>query len=252
MIPRQRRSFRRILLSAGLVALPSMARAGDPSLYLEGGLGAKQGDFGSPTLSRLGLAYGTLGYASDRFDLSLSVPYLRLQTSGGGQDTTASGLGDVLVRGVRRLVPETESGFSLDGALAVKFPTADQAKGLGTGQLDVGGFLGLHQRWDRIQATLIGGWIQGQPGDALSGAATADGIYTAGVGLTYLTERGRYSVAYEARGAQYAGVPAPREASLGLFRMLTERLALKGSFILGLNDGSPRTSVGLGVVYWPR
>lgn len=252
MIRRTTVSFRRAALLAALALLPTLARADEPALYLEGGLGAKQGDFGSPTLSRLGLAYGTLGYASSRFDLSLSVPYLRLQTSGGGQDATASGLGDVLVRGVRRLVPETESGFSLDGALAVKFPTADQTKGLGTGQMDVGGFLGLHQRWDRVQATLIGGWIQGQPGDALASAATANGIYTAGAGLTYLTERGRYSVAYEARGAQYAGVPAPREASLGLFRMLTERLALKGSFILGLNDGSPRTSFGVGVVYWPK
>ncbi len=252
MIRRRTVSFRRAALLVALALLPSLAHADEPALYLEGGLGAKQGDFGSPTLSRLGLAYGTLGYASSRFDLSLSVPYLHLQTSGGGQDATASGLGDVLVRGIRRLVPETESGFSLDGALAVKFPTADQAKGLGTGQLDVGGFLGLHQRWNRVQATLIGGWIQGQPGDALSSTATANGIYTAGIGLTYLAERGRYSVAYEARGAQYTGVPAPREASLGLFRMLTERLAIKGSFILGLNDGSPRTSFGLGVIYWPK
>lgn len=252
MISRPSRSFYRLLVATGLAALPSLAHAGDPALYLEGGLGAKQGDFGSPTLSRLGLAYGTIGYASDRFDVNLSVPYLRLQTSGGGQDATATGLGDVLVRGIRRLVPETESGFSLDGALAIKFPTADQAKGLGTGQLDVGGFLGLHQRWDQIQATLIGGWIQGQPGSALSNAATANGVYTAGFGLTYLAARGRYSVAYEARGTQYAGVPAPREVSLGIFRMVTDRLAIRGSFIAGLNDGGPRTSVGVGIVYWPK
>lgn len=229
-----------------------MAHAGDPALYLEGGLGAKQGDFGSPTLTRLGLAYGTIGYASDRFDVNLSVPYLRLQTSGGGQDASSSGLGDVLVRGIRQFVPETASGFSLDGALAVKFPTADRNKGLGTGQLAAGGFLGLHQRWDRIQVTLVGGWIQSQPGEALANVTTTNGLYTAGTALSYLTARGRYSVAFEARGAQYAGVPAPREVSLSVFRMVTDRVAIRGSFIAGLNDGGPRTSVGVGIVYWPK
>ena len=234
-----------------MALLAPLAHAGEPALYLEGGLGAKQGDFGSPTLSRLGLAYGTVGYASSRFDLSLTVPYLHLQTSGGGQDASASGVGDVLVRGVRRLVPETDSGFSLDGALAVKLPTADEQKGLGTGQTDIGGFLGLHQRWGQLQATLVGGWIQSQAGTALASVATANGIYTAGAGLSFLTEQGRYSASFEARGAQYAGVPAPREISLDAFRMLNPSFALKGSFTLGLNDGSPRTSVGLGVVYWP-
>ncbi len=236
----------------GVALLGSPMRAGEPALYLEGGLGAKQGDFGTPVTSRLGLAYGSLGYASDRFDVSVSVPYLRLQTSGGGQDATETGLGDVLLRGVRRLIPETEEGYSLDGALAVKLPTADSAKSLGTGQTDVGGFLGLHQRWDRLQATLVGGWIQGSTGGPLAPVTTASGIYSAGVGLTYLGEQGRYSVGFQARGAQYAGIPAPREATLDVFRMLTARLALKGSLILGLNDGSPKTSVGLGVVYWPK
>ena len=94
--------------------------------------------------------------------------------------------------------------------------------------------------------------IEGSGNTIVNNALYARELALAGIGLTYLAERGRYSVAYEARGAQYAGVPAPREASLGIFHMLTDRLALKGSFILGLNDGSPRTSVGLGVVYWPR
>lgn len=247
-----RRRLRQTTLLLNLALLASLVRAAEPALYLEGGLGVKQGNFGTSVTSRLGLAYGSLGYASDRFDVSLSVPYLRLQTSGGGQDVIESGLGDVLLRGARRLVPETEEGFSLDGVLAVKLPTADSNKGLGTGQTDVGGFLGLHQRWDRIQATLTGGWIQGSTGGNLAPVTTSSGAYAAGIGLTYIGERGRYSMGFQARGAQYVGLPAPREATLDLFRMVGARTALRGSVILGLNDGSPRTSFGLGVVYWPQ
>ncbi len=212
----------------------------------------KQGDFGTPVTSRLGLAYGSLGYASDRFDLSLSVPYLSLRTSGGGQDDIETGLGDLLLRGVRRLVPETEGGFSLDGVVAVKLPTADSAKGLGTGQTDIGGFMGLHQRWDRLQATLMGGWVKGSTAGSLEPVTTANGAYSAGAGLAYLGNRGRYSVGFQVRGAQYAGHPAPREATLDVFRIIAPRLAMRGSLVLGLNDGSPRTSLGIGVVYWPQ
>lgn len=251
---RSRVLWRALWIVSGVIALvlaSTRLKAQEATLYLEGGFGHKQGDFGTSTLSKLDLAYGTLGYASPTFDLNVTVPVLRLEAQGAGQDVSNIGLGDILIRGVHRFVRETPSGFAFDGGLALKLPTANSDKGLGTGRADIGGFVSLHQRWDRIQATLLGGWIQSASASDTASQYTRTGVYTTGLGLSYYADSAKYSIAYEARGALYQGIPAPRELSLGIFKMLNPNLALRGSFIAGLNDGSPRTSVGLGLVYWP-
>jgi hypothetical protein len=234
-----------------LVLASTCLKAQEPALYLEGGVGHKQGDFGTSTLSKLNLAYGTVGYASSTFDLNVTVPVLNLSAQGGGVDASSSGLGDILVRGQHRFVPETASGFSLDGGLALKLPTANSDKGLGTGKVDAGGYLAVHQRWDRVQMNLLGGWIQSGSASGTTIPATRDGIYIAGVGLSYYADTAKFSVGYEARGALYTGTQAPREIALDVFKMLSPKLAMKASYIAGLTDGSPKTSLGLGLVYWP-
>lgn len=245
---------RALWIVVGVVALvlaSTCLKASEPALYLEGGLGRKRGDFGTPIVSQLSVAYGTLGYASSTFDLNITVPVLRLEERGGGLSDAATGVGDVLLRAVRRLVPETESGFAFDGGLAIKLPTANSDKGLGTGRADAGGFFAAHQRWDRFQVTLLGGWIQSAARNGATGQTNPNGLYTAGVGLSYYLERTKCAIAYEARGPQYTGVVGARELSLDVFHLMGQRLALKGSFIAGLNDGAPKTSFGLGLVYWP-
>ena len=251
---RSRALWRTLWIVGGVIALvlaSTCLKAQEPALYLEGGIGHKQGDFGTSTLNKLDLAYGTVGYASSTFDLNVTVPFLRLDAQGGGQDVSNAGLGDILIRGIHRFVPETASGSAFDGGVALKLPTANSDKGLGTGRTDFGGFMSFHQRWDRIQATLLGGWIQSASMNDAASQYTSNGIYTAGVGLSYYADSAKFSVAYEARGALYQGTAAPREISLGLFKMLNPKLALRAAFITGLNDGSPKTSVGLGLVYWP-
>ena len=240
-----------LLGMTALVLASTHLGAGEPALYVEGGLGRKRGDFGTPIVSQLSAAYGIVGYASSAFDLNVTLPVLRLEVQGGGQSDSATGVGDILLRGVRRLVPETESGFAFDGGLALKLPTANRDKGLGTGKTDVGSFFAAHQRWDRLQFTLLGGWIQSASMNDAASQTTRNGIYTVGAGLSYYMERTKCSMAYEARGSQYPGVAGPREVSLDVFHLMGQRLALKGSFIAGLSDGSPKTSFGLGLVYWP-
>ena len=252
--PKPHSRGRALWIVMGVVALvlaSTCLKASEPALYLEGGLGRKRGDFGTPIVSQLSAAYGTVGYASSTFDLNVTLPVLRLEVQGGGQSDSATGVGDVLFRGIRRFVPETDSGFAFDGGLALKLPTANSDKGLGTGKTDVGGFLAAHQRWDRLQIMLLGGWIQSASMNNATTQTTRSGIYTVGAGLSYYLERTKCSIAYEARGSQYSGVAGPREVSLDVFHLMGQRLALKGSFIAGLSDGSPKTAFGLGLVYWP-
>jgi hypothetical protein len=233
-------------LAAAALACPG-APAPRPRFYLEGGVGHQQGDFGSATSSRLDLAYAGAGWFSAAYDVNVSVPVLRLRNQGGGEDDASTGLGDVLVRGVRRVLPVTASGRSLDASAALKLPTASSAKGLGTGHLDLGGFLALNQRWGRYQGTLVAGWIEG----AATEPESRGGIYTMGAGLARATGRGKYTLTWLARGAQVPGTPAPRELVLDVYQVLERRLALKGTCSAGLNDGAPRFGLGFGLVYYP-
>lgn len=246
--PTRRRLHRRAL---GLLAAAALGAGGlaaaVPDLYLEAGAGRRQGDFGTATTSTLDLAYAAVGLVSSRYDVNLTLPWLDLRDRGGGQDHSASGVGDLLLRGVRRLRPEGPGGTSVDGGLSLKLPTADRTRGLGTGRLDLGGFAALNQRWDRLQASLMAGWIQSPsaPED------TRTGVPVAGLGLSWYAARGKYSVSWQVRGAVETGTPAARELSLDAYQTLGLRTALKATFSAGLGDGAPSRSYGLGLVYYP-
>ena len=134
---------------------PLAAGAEDGRSYLDMSAGYKTGDFGTPTRSDLYYVMPTLGYVAPRYDVSVAVPYLSMSNKTNGATTSESGIGDVILRGGRVFVPEGRDGFSLDGALAVKLPTADKNKGLGTGETDYGVFLSLHQRFDKTKLSLL-------------------------------------------------------------------------------------------------
>jgi len=236
---------------AVLAALAPAALGAQAATYLEAGLGRRQGDYGLGASNRLDMAYGTVGLASIRYDLSVTVPYLRLELPENGQNRTITGMGDVLVRGMRRILPETLGGFAVDGGLAVKLPTASSDKGLGTGLTDVGGFLAVHHRWDRIQVSAYGGWIQSSSDRDAAGEPVRRGIYTAGLGLSYQGLRSKVALACLGKGALYPGTPAPRELTLDVYRSLRYPFTLGASFSAGLNDGAPRTQLGLSLMYRP-
>jgi len=159
------------------------------------------------------------------------------------------GLGDVVVRGIYRFLPENEDGWSLDGVGAVKLPTASDTKGLGTGRTDVGGFLALHQRLGIFRWTLLGGWIQGASTNqiGLAGDLTS-GAYVVGLSGSWYLDRNRWGVSFEARGATFQGVPGAKDISLDVFHPFTSKWGMKAIFTAGLSDGGPKQSVGVALV----
>lgn len=90
-------------------------------------------------------------YRTDGYSLRLTVPYLRVDAPegtiiegpggqpipGDGPDTTESGLGDVVLGlTVFDIWNAADGSMALDLGGRVKFGTADEAKGLGTGETD--------------------------------------------------------------------------------------------------------------------
>jgi hypothetical protein len=230
-----------------LIAVPALAApAQEGRGYLELGGGYKTGDFGTPVRSNLYYFSPILGYISPRYEVSITVPYLFLSNSSGGSTSSESGIGDIILRGGRVLVPEGKSGFSLDGALAVKLPTADEAKGLGTGETDYGAFLSAHQRVDKFKLSLLTGYIKvGDPP-----LINFNDIYLYGIGISRIFGNTELLASFEGRRAIIPGAQNPQEINVGFFHVLNVDWAVKGGTFAGLNKGGPDFGLNFGVVRW--
>lgn len=233
-----------VLALSCLLASPARALPGRGYLDVDGGY--KTGAFGTPVRSDLYSVSAALGYVARRYDAAVSVPYLSLANRSGGAAQTVSGVGDVVARAGRVLWPEGDAGFSLDGALAVKFPTADRDKGLGTGEFDYGGFAGAHQRFGKTKLSLLAGYIKvGNPP-----SARYNDVPLFGVGVSRRLDATLLSAAYEGRRALIPGAKDPQDVDVGFFHVLSADYALKGDVLFGLNKGSPDFGLDFGVVRW--
>ena len=225
---------------------PGAARALDGRGYLELDAGYKTGDFGTPTTASLFFLAPTLGYVASRYDVSVTVPILSLTEKTSGSSTTETGLGDVVVRAGAVLLAENCAGLSINGAAAVKLPTADEAKRLGTGQTDYGVFAGIHQRLLGLKLSLTGGYVvTGDPA-----GTTYKDIPLAGIGVSKVYGTTNVFASLEGRGATVSGAKNPIEASVGAFHLFNKDYALTGGVTVGLNNGGPAFGATLGVVRW--
>jgi hypothetical protein len=221
--------------------------------YMEIGGGYTTGDFGTTTRSNLSYFTPTLGYVSRSWDVSVTLPYLVQSNKTKDQtdvtsisSSTANGVGDVIVRGGGVLVPEKESGFSLDGGLALKLPTASGSNGLGTGETDYGASVGMHQRIGRFKVSAFGGYIKvGDP----AGLNYNDSPSYGG-GISGIFGRTNVSAWFEARRSIIPGAKNPQEIYFSLFHVLSRKVALKGGTFFGLNKGGPDFGLNISVVRW--
>lgn len=247
---RLNRGFRSGLIPAFslLIALllPGIAGAGDGRGYLEMRGGYTTGDFGTTVSSDLYSVSAVFGHVSSEADVSLTVPYLFLSTSGEGISRDDSGIGDLVARGGMRIVPEGRNGFSLSGSLSVKLPTADEDKGLGTGEADYGAFLSAHQRTPLAKVVLFAGYIlTGDPSNTELNNVTAYGA-----GLSRVFQLTEVYVSFEGRRALFPGFDDPAELHAGMFHVLNKDYAVKGHGFAGLNDGGPDYGLDIGIVRW--
>lgn len=244
--PRARAVLALVVLFLGVLPANGAAWAQDGRSYLEISGGYKTGDFGTPTKSNLYYLSPALGYVTPQYDISVTMPYLSLTSETGGTTASESGVGDIILRGGMVFLPETGSGLSLDGSLAIKFPTADETKGLGTGETDYGAFLALHQRLEQFKLSLMGGYIKvGDPPQI-----NYNDISLYGVGISRVFGRTNLSASFEGRRAMIPGAKNPQEINIGFFHVLNADWAIKGGAFAGLNKGGPDFGLNFGIVRW--
>ncbi len=232
------------LFSVILVPLAASANMGRG--YIDLGGGYKTGDFGTPTTSNLYYLSSIIGYGEPRYDISVNIPYLLIMNKINSQNTSEYGLGDIILRGGSSIVPEGESGFSLYWALAVKLPTADNTKGLGTGEADYGSFVKMNQVLMKLKFSLVGGYIKiGDTADI-----NYNDIYLYGFEISRVFGSTDISVSFVERRSAIPGNQNAREITIGIFHVLNMDYAVRGSAFKGLNKSSPDFGIDLGIVKW--
>lgn len=195
-------------------------------------------------------------------DMSVTVPYLRQSSVGqvtwvGGKPvrvgrgkaasatSTESGLGDIILRGTLELKRDGPKSFGLGLAGRLKLPTADETRGLGTGELDEGVGLEFSKEINPEWTLLADGYftIIGDPEgvDFYNQVSLDIGFYKQldkNLGLTVL---------YETQSAMVEGNTDPRSLSGSLSYSARNGFQFSGGLTLGLSSGSPDTGLSLGL-----
>ncbi len=194
----------------------------------------------------------------DKADLTLTVPYVSLSSEssatiidgtlvgGSGSDATdGTGLGDLILKGRYYAVEQDGVLPFIDLVGKVKVPTADEDKGLGTGQLDVSAIveLCLSTRNRYFWLAELGYTLIGDPPDIDYRNRLS---YSLGFGAKVNPALRLYGY-LDGRTALLDGNDNPLSLLLyGEYR-LRDNLRLDGDLELGLNDGAPDLGVTLGV-----
>lgn len=166
---------------------------------------------------------------------------------GGGRSVETSyesGVGDILVRGSYILKRDGPRSYDLAAAGYLKLPTADESRGLGTGELDEGAGLEFGKELRPGLTLLVNGYytIIGDPDGAdYNNQVTLD----LGV-LRRLDEDLALTLLYETRSAIADGSEDAREIGGNLDYAAEDGNHYFGGLLLGLSEGSPQFGFSVG------
>lgn len=195
--------------------------------------------------------------ASDRQEFRLTVPYLSIHTSEPviylngevigpipGGSTSEAGLGDIIAQEEVFFLEGTARRPWVSGIVRVKFPTADETKGLGSGETDYGGGVGIIQPLGRAWS-LIGAWqyiVRGDP-EGIDFRNTP--WLSIGVQWRQST-RSSWNAFYDSRRSVVAGNSDLVDMSLGYDRTLSRGVTFRSTVYLGISDTTEDFGVSAG------
>jgi hypothetical protein len=209
------------------------------------------GDYGTDETTKMLYLPFTVRRYFERSDLSATIPYLSVKTTGAqviiagqaqtvgeGTDTPVreSGLGDIVLKWNYYLTEQSGPWPYLDVTVKLKVPTADEEKGLGTGEFDLGVGLDASYRFKVVHLLLadIAYAFVGEP----EGAEYRNQlVFDVGYGYQ-VTEKMMLSAYYEFRNSLIETNPNPQSLMLyGSYRLRPD-LRMDMTLDLGLSDGA--------------
>ena len=266
-----------------LNALSSFAESAPPKLALGIGLELSSGTFGTGSTSTYATAPVILDwFPTDRIDLELTVPFLYQRTSnighavlgtsvqspatsvaksvdrgpmngtgGGGGSGSGSmfggdyGLGDITLISGYKLLSDSDTSPNLRPTLYVKFPTADENKGFGTGKFDFGAGVAVSKWLGNWQPFAEGRYVvQGASHDETG----AENFVTADTGIAYSWSDHLTTSGFARYGSKFFdNMAAPLEARVKVVWRFSERAYTDVYALKGFSDGSPDYGGGASV-----
>lgn len=268
----------RILLITGIAfgvltlnVFSSFAESPAPKYAIGLGLDVSSGKFGTDSTSTFVSAPLVIDwFPTERLYLELTVPFLYQRTTGNvhssqvmnGQVAAKSviksvasmsgsgggggsmfggdyGLGDITLTSGYTLLMDSDSTPHLRPTVYVKFPTADESKGLGTGAFDFGAGLVVSKWFGNWQPFAEGRYI-------VQGASVAENFITADAGIAYSWSDSQVTSTFARFGSsQFDGMSAPFEARIKTSWRFAERTYTDLYALKGFSDGSPDYGGGI-------
>ena len=219
------------------------------------------GNYGRATDTNIWYVPLTLRHGNERWYARLTIPWLRVEGSGdvvissggakgagrkSGTSTSTttraeSGIGDVIAAAGYRLLTQTEVRPSLDLTGKVYFATADEAKGLGTGENDYAAQLDLTKNaGDWILSGAGGYLVTGDPA-GIDYKNVFYGWFDAGYRFDVLT----IGAVINAQQAIISANDGPAYLTGYVTNRLAEDVRLTTYLLRGLSDASPDWGAGI-------
>jgi len=217
------------------------------------------GKYGGTTSTDIGYFPVTLRYETERWLWWVTIPYLIVKGPGdvviiggggmGGHRTvttttasrTESGIGDIVAAASYRLLTQTEVRPALDLAGKIYFGTADETKGLGTGENDYALQLGITKDIGVLNWSGTAGYlVSGDPA-----GVTYKDVFYGRLDVEHDFARNTVGVAFDTQQATVPGGDAPARLSGYLTTHLGKHSKLTGYLLRGFSDASPDWGMGV-------
>ena len=191
--------------------------------------------------------------------LKLTVPYVSITGPGNvspgigkfkntttTKRSTESGLGDIVAAATYNVYNGSNGGPAVDVTGKVKFGTADDKKGLGTGENDYIGQVDLYQAFGDFTALgTLGYRVYGD-----TSTAPLDNVFFGSVGGSYKIAPGTSAgVIYDYRPAITSNGSAISEATAFVNHKISDNWKAQAYLVKGFSSGSPDYGVGALVSY---
>jgi hypothetical protein len=243
---------------------------------LQAGADYSSGDYGTDTTTDIWSVPLAAAYQSDRWTFKLTVPYINISGAGnvipgvgkvnngnpkgrghgrGNGGTTpppgttsgsASGLGDITASAGYELFGSADRSFGLDLTGKVKFATADEDKGLGTGKNDYGLALDTYKVSGAWTAFGGVGWMK----YGSSQYIRLKNGFNANIGADYKFSASDSIGAYYYYRERIADTGAAQSELTGYWNhKFSTNLRVQAYALAGFTDGSPDYGVGASLKY---
>ena len=196
-------------------------------------------------------------YDAPRVTVRVTVPYLSVRAPEGtitegpdgetvvgeGPVTTESGIGDVITAlTVYDVLVLGQGDYAMDLTGKVKFGTADEDDGLGTGKNDYSIEANLFRFFDQFTLLGVGGYVVRDDPPEVD---LQDGFYASLGGTCLVTERVRAGLFYDYRESSLEESDALQEISATLSSRLGTSWWASAYVLAGIGDASPDWGAGI-------